>query len=63
MLINSRSELKDIISYERQRYRLRLFDYLTFAPKASIFWYVKLLRKCEYYKLRAQNRGVEHSIV
>ena len=52
MEITSLSQLIKIIRYERKRYNLRVFDYLTFAPKASIFKYIKLLRMCEFFKKR-----------
>lgn len=49
-MIQTRSELKEFLRYEKKRYRLRIVDYLTSSQKVSAYHYVRLLRKCEYYK-------------
>ncbi len=57
MVIETISELREIIAYEKDKYKIRPFDYFTQAPKVAIFRYVKLLRKCEFYKNRAVKLG------
>ena len=57
MVIESISELREVIAYEKNQYKIRPFDYFTNAPKVDIFRYVKLLRKCEFYKNRAVKNG------
>lgn len=57
MVIESISELREVIAYEKNLYKIRPFDYFTNAPKVDIFRYVKLLRKCEFYKNRAVKMG------
>ena len=49
-MIKTRKELKEVLRIEKELYPNTLFDYIVNYQRIYNWKYIKLLRKCEYYK-------------
>lgn len=64
-MITTKSELKEVLAYERNRYftymfptlRCRLLGYIKHEPIMSIWKWQKAARKSDYYFYKSQNGG------